>query len=215
MQKLLLQFCCLIISTLSLAQNSEAYKHSTIDAINRGDYESALSYIDKVENWHVDYVCNISSAMSFLQYMDSINYKSFSADSLCIYIGKEIQSAGHQYFQTNKFEEALHSYMLQAELYKHHIGIFHPEFATSLHNIGIVYIHLRHYKEAEEYLSIACKLRKNIFGSNNIDYAISLEGLAGVYIETKNYDKAEMYFGKHNAGKNKRINCYTNPNTSL
>ena len=193
MQKLLLQFCCLIISTLSLAQNSEAYKHSTIDAINRGDYESALSYIDKVENWHVDYVCNISSAMSFLQYMDSINYKSFSADSLCIYIGKEIQSAGHQYFQTNKFEEALHSYMLQAELYKHHIGIFHPEFATSLHNIGIVYIHLRHYKEAEEYLSIACKLRKNIFGSNNIDYAISLEGLAGVYIETKNYDKAETY----------------------
>ena len=194
MQKLLLQFCCLIISTLSLAQNSEAYKHSTIDAINRGDYESALSYIDKVENWHVDYVCNISSAMSFLQYMDSINYKSFSADSLCIYIGKEIQSAGHQYFQTNKFEEALHSYMLQAELYKHHIGeFFHPEFATSLHNIGMVYIHLRHYKEAEEYLSIACKLRKNIFGSNNIDYAISLEGLAGVYIETKNYDKAETY----------------------
>ena len=75
-------------------------------------------------------------------------------------------------------------------------GEKHPDVATFLNNIGVVYHHIGDYNTVLEYYGKALKIRLELFGENHPDVASSFNNIGKVYSDRRDYDKALNYFDK-------------------
>jgi tetratricopeptide (TPR) repeat protein len=74
---------------------------------------------------------------------------------------------------------------------KSRLGENHPDYATSLNNLALLYNFQGKYHKAEPLYIQALELTKRILGENHPDYARSLNNLALLYNSQGKYDKAE------------------------
>ena len=61
------------------------------------------------------------------------------------------------------------------------LGEDHPDYATSLNNLAVLYQAMGDYARAEPLLRQAMEIRKQALGEDHPDYATSLNNLAGLY----------------------------------
>ena len=61
------------------------------------------------------------------------------------------------------------------------LGLEHPEVATSLHNLALLYEAQGRYSEAEPLYQQALALRERVLGTDHPDVATSLHNLAVLY----------------------------------
>jgi len=66
-------------------------------------------------------------------------------------------------------------------------GVTDPRYATSLYNLGLLYLGLKDYAQARSMLEQTLKIRKQALGSNHPDVAKSLLGLSSVHHDLGNY----------------------------
>jgi CHAT domain-containing protein len=77
------------------------------------------------------------------------------------------------------------------EIRRRALGENHPDYATSLNNLALLYEDIGDYTRAEPLLKQAMEIRRKTLGENHPDYATGLNNLAGVYLAMGNYARAE------------------------
>ena len=75
-------------------------------------------------------------------------------------------------------------------------GEDHPDFATSLNNLALLYHNLGRYSEAEPLHTQAMGIRKARLGEEHPDFATSLNNLALLYESIGQYAEAEPFYRK-------------------
>ncbi len=73
------------------------------------------------------------------------------------------------------------------------MGEEHPDYAASLHNVGLLYYELGDNRNAVEYLIKALEVKQKIYGEYHPDYAMSLSSIANIFIDMKEYQDALEY----------------------
>ena len=74
------------------------------------------------------------------------------------------------------------------------LGEEHPDVATSLNNLALLYASQERYEEAEPLYLQALSLRKKLLGEEHPSVAISLNNLAGLYQSQGRYEEAEPLY---------------------
>ena len=96
--------------------------------------------------------------------------------------------------QQGKFAEALPIAERAVEIRRRVLGEDHPDYATSLNNLGVLYDAMRQYDRAELKYTQALEIRRRVLGENHPDYATSLYCLGALYSIMAQYDKAEQKY---------------------
>ena len=73
------------------------------------------------------------------------------------------------------------------------LGEKHPNFASSLNNLGLMYSAQGNHAKAEPLQLQALGLRKEVLGQKHPKYALSLHNLATLYLAEGNCAKAESF----------------------
>jgi tetratricopeptide (TPR) repeat protein len=71
------------------------------------------------------------------------------------------------------------------------LGERHPAYATSLHNLALLYENMGDYARAEPLYRQALEITKQTLGERHPDYATTLSGLAVLYMAMGDYVRAE------------------------
>jgi CHAT domain-containing protein len=74
------------------------------------------------------------------------------------------------------------------------LGKTHPDYATSLNNLALLYSSMGNYQKAEPLLVEALQIREKALGKAHPSYAASLNNLASLYERMHNYEKAEPMY---------------------
>ncbi len=74
------------------------------------------------------------------------------------------------------------------------LGPDHPETATSLNNLAVLYMHQAAYAKAEPMHLRALAIREKVLGTDHLETATSLNNLAGLYENQGAYAKAEPLY---------------------
>jgi len=78
-------------------------------------------------------------------------------------------------------------------IYEKTVGKEHPDYATSLNDLGFLYWKMGQYGKAEPLHLEAKDIREKALGKEHSDYAASLNNLAMVYMRTGQHGKAELF----------------------
>ena len=84
-------------------------------------------------------------------------------------------------FKQGKYQEAIPLAEKAVEIAKRVYGPEHPDTATSLNNLAVLYRDMGEYAKAEPLYQEALRIRQKVLGSEHPDTAISLNNLAGLY----------------------------------
>jgi tetratricopeptide (TPR) repeat protein len=88
------------------------------------------------------------------------------------------------------------------------LGRAHPDTATSLNSLAVLYDAMGKYKVAEPLYREALEIRKKLFGPNHIDTGTTLNNLAGLYQNIGDYAKADaLVFCHVSAGSVKSVSA--------
>jgi CHAT domain-containing protein/Tfp pilus assembly protein PilF len=74
------------------------------------------------------------------------------------------------------------------------LGLEHPDVATSLNNLALLYNAQGLYEKAEPLFKRALAINEKALGSEHLDVALSLNNLAGLYNAQGLYEKAEPLY---------------------
>ena len=97
-------------------------------------------------------------------------------------------------YGAGKFNEAMLAAREAAEIRKAILGENHPNYATSLNELTVLYHSQGNYTRAEPLYRQALDIRKQALGENHPAYAQSLNNLAGLYESQGNYARAELLY---------------------
>ena len=92
------------------------------------------------------------------------------------------------------YDRAEPLYRQALEIRKKALGEGHPDYATSLNNLALLYYAMGAYDRAEPLFRQALEIRKKALGEGHPDYAISLNNLAALYGAMGAYDRAEPLY---------------------
>ena len=108
-----------------------------------------------------------------------------------------------EYYNKNDFNKAL-EYAEQAKKQAVvEFGKEHHFYATSLDNLGNIYLSMGNYQAALPLIKEALNIRLKVVGKEHPDYATSLNNLAGVYIAMEDYKAALLLYNEALAIYNK------------
>ncbi len=99
----------------------------------------------------------------------------------------------HKLFKQGKYREAIPLEEKAVELAKRVRGTEHPDTATSLNNLALLYKHINEYAKAEPLHQEALRIRQKVLGPEHSETATSLNNLAELYQDMGEYAKAELY----------------------
>jgi tetratricopeptide (TPR) repeat protein len=102
-------------------------------------------------------------------------------------IGRFYQGQGNYSFAESYYRNCL-------EVIKAKFGTNHPDFATSLNNLGNLRREQGNYKEAERLYLEALEKRKNLLGEEHPSFATSLNNLGNLCRIQGNYKEAERLY---------------------
>jgi tetratricopeptide (TPR) repeat protein len=97
-------------------------------------------------------------------------------------------------YQQGKYEEAVPPARKALELGEKTIGADHPETATSLNNLAMLYKTVGDYAKAEPLYLRALKIHEKSLGPEHPNTAVSLANLAALYKAMGDYPKAEPLY---------------------
>ena len=96
--------------------------------------------------------------------------------------------------KAGKYAEAVPLAQRYAEAMKARHGADHPEYATALNNLALVFHHQGRYAEAERLYKTSLRIRETALGHNHSSTATSLNNLAGLYGNLGRYAEAEPLY---------------------
>ena len=99
-----------------------------------------------------------------------------------------------QLYQQGKYNEAIPLAEQALAIRKKQLGDNHPDTATSLNNLALLYRLQGRYSEAEPLLKEALTISKQQLGDNHPDTATSLNNLAALYESQGRYSEAEPLY---------------------
>ena len=185
-----------IISFAACSLHVTSHKHQMIDAINRGDYASALSHISQVDNWEVDVEVDLNHGIPFLLYADSLNVDSAIVDSATIYVCSQLEEVATTEHINGNYEVALQHYDLLLSLYTRFVGNENIYVAKTLSNVGGVLYEMADYENAEIILLESVNFWETFPNITSIDYFDALIYLASIYAEQDKFNLAENCYKK-------------------
>ena len=94
-------------------------------------------------------------------------------------------------YQAGEYDEALPLAKRALTITEAIRGPSHPETATSLNNLAMLYLAKDEYDRAEPYYQRALKIREAALGPKHPDVATSLTSLAMLYQKQEEYERAE------------------------
>ena len=94
----------------------------------------------------------------------------------------------------SRYNDAESLFRQATEIWRKSLGGDHPNYATSLNNLALVYDSMGRYSEAEPLFRQATEIRRKSLGRDHPDYAQSLNNLAGLYYSMGRYSDAEPLF---------------------
>ena len=94
-------------------------------------------------------------------------------------------------YQAGEYDQAIPLAKQALAISESKLGPSHPEVATSLSNLAMLYLAKDEYDRAEPLYQRALKIREAALGPNHVDVAASLNNLAMLYQEEGEYDRAE------------------------
>jgi len=100
----------------------------------------------------------------------------------------------HQLYQEGRYEEAIDIATQACDLTRQHLGEEHPDFATSLNNLGLLYDSMGKYEAAESLIRQALEIIRRSLGEEHPYFATSLDNLAQLYRGMVNYEAAEPLY---------------------
>src|SRR5271165_4897692 len=99
-----------------------------------------------------------------------------------------------QLIAQGKYQEAIPIAERAVEVAKRLHGLEHPDMATSLNNLAVLYDTVHEYAKAEPLLQEALRIRQKVLGSEHPDTATCLNNLAELYRAMGEYAKAEPLY---------------------
>jgi len=99
-----------------------------------------------------------------------------------------------KYYNAGDYSQAEKYYLEAIDIKEKIFGKDHPSYATSLNNLGLLYVKMGDYSQAEKYYLEAKNIFEKVLGKDHPDYAISLNNLGLLYNKMVNYSQAEKYY---------------------
>ena len=96
-----------------------------------------------------------------------------------------------QLYEGGRFPEAIELATRARDLALRSYGERHPNYASSLNNLAMLYRETGDYAAAEPLFRQALEIRRAALGEGHPDYAISLNSLASLYHVMGDYAAAE------------------------
>ncbi len=97
-------------------------------------------------------------------------------------------------YQAGKFNEAIPIAQEAVELSEKALGPDHPDTATTLNNLGLLYRSIGDYTKTELLYQRALKINEKALGPDHPATALALNNLAWLYYSLGNYAKAEPLY---------------------
>ncbi len=94
-------------------------------------------------------------------------------------------------YRTGKYDRAVVVAKIALEVAEKNVGSNHPDVATSLNNLALLYKTQGQYAPAEPLYKRALAINEKALGPDHPHVANSLENLAALYRATKRYEEAE------------------------
>ena len=177
--------------------DSLSHKQRMIEAINSGNFDQAAAELPLVENWSFkkdSIKIDISKGLEVFKYVDSMRTESSIIDSLSLYIAAEAEDICMNYYDQEKYDEAIIAIEFAKNLREKTLGALHPEYAYTLNQIGLIYYDKGDYDLAERYLQEALQIRLQALGENHQDCAKSYYYLGMLCYENEDYINAEKCY---------------------
>jgi tetratricopeptide (TPR) repeat protein len=109
----------------------------------------------------------------------------------CEPAGHLLNRAGYYLWERGQYVEAEPLYLRGLEIRDAVLGPEHPDTATSMNNLAVLYKDQGSYDKAESLYRRALEIREKVVGPEHLDTANSLNNLAGLYRVHGKYDEAE------------------------
>jgi CHAT domain-containing protein len=167
----LLLFLSVFFFVKSQAQTVEQLSTKKKEALDKGDYKSAIAYakiiVEKEEK---------NSGKTSLNYAVAIN------------------DLGMLYSEVDSFSVA-ESLLLEAKtIYEKTVGNQHRDYASICNNLSTIYDGQGKYLESQKLLEESKSIVEKKLGKGSADYALACNNLASVYCRLGNDSKAEPLF---------------------
>ena len=194
-------FVLLLCSVSLFAQeiSRTPHKHRFIELVNRGEFNQAVQELPLVEKWTLDIqnksdYLDIEKAQNFWTLLDSIQFVKADRDSFLLYLNEQVAMHGYFFYNSGYYSDATKYYLISLQIYKKVLDKNHPDYATCLNNLGVLYKTQGNYSAAEQYYLESLRILKEVLGENHPDYATSLNNLGGLYDTQGNFSAAEHYY---------------------
>ena len=161
--------------------NAEKIK-ANLEKLREGEliYKDFWSLIIKEKN---------EEAISLIQ-----AYKGIFPEQHAIWIGNIFGNIGQKIRDRGDYTQAEKYYLEAKNIYEKVLGKEHPDYATSLSNLGYLYNAIGDYTQAEKYYLEAKNIYEKALGKEHPDYATSLNNLGLLYNNIGDYTQAEKYY---------------------
>ncbi len=100
-------------------------------------------------------------------------------------------------YRTGEYDRALIPAKKALEVAQKNVGPNHPDVATSLNYLGVLYREMGEYAKAEPLFKKAMQICRKALGEEHPDYGATLNNLAWLYYEMGEYAKAEPLMKRH------------------
>ncbi|MEO0415519.1 MAG: tetratricopeptide repeat protein, partial [Verrucomicrobiota bacterium] len=117
------------------------------------------------------------------------------------------------YNNQGKYEEAEPLYKRALAIREKQLGADHPDTATSLNNLAVLYYEQGKYKEVEPLYKRALAIKEKQLGADHPGTATTLSNLASLYNNQGKYEEAEPLYKQALAIKEKQLGA-DHPDTS-
>jgi tetratricopeptide (TPR) repeat protein len=118
--------------------------------------------------------------------------------------GELLNQTGDYLYERARYEQTEHLYKRALAIRKKVLGLQHPDVATSLNNLAMLYSKQGKYDKVEPLLGQALEIDKQFSGKEHPTVATSLNNLALLYSDQGQYGKAEPLL-KQTLEMNKRL----------
>jgi tetratricopeptide (TPR) repeat protein len=103
---------------------------------------------------------------------------------------KDFNSQVEKLYQAGRYSEGVEVATRALKTAEQSLGPDHPDVATGLNNLAVLYMAQGKYSEAEPLHKRALAIREKALGPDHPDVAISLENLAVLYEQTGRTEEA-------------------------
>lgn len=178
------------IFSLAQSTTSDLHKQWAIENINNGIFDKAIDNLNNITDWTITKCFYPDSVIAFAAYANN-KISSSILDSLYLYVSKELEHIGKNYFAERDYEMTLYTYKKQLTWNEIYLDTLTLNHSILLNNIGSLYHNMGDYKQAEKYTLQALKVCKSLEINNN--YVTILNNLGLLYTDIGSYKKAENY----------------------